>query len=44
MAGPVPALKERPATLSHLPEEAFGRPREAVDEDGYLTSTPTCLN
>ena len=41
MAGPAPALKERPATLSRLPEEAFGRPREATDEDGYLTSTPT---
>ena len=41
MAGPAPALKERPATLSHLPEEALDRPREAVDEDGYLTSTPT---
>ena len=40
MAGPVPALKE-PATLSPLPEDVFVRPGEAVDEDGYLTSTPT---
>ncbi len=41
MAGPAPALKERPAPLLTFPEEACGRPREAVDEDGYLTSTPT---
>ncbi len=41
MAGLVPALKERPAILSPLPEDVFVRPREAVDEDGYLTSTPT---
>ena len=41
MAGPAPALKERPATLSRLPEDVFVRPREAADEDGYLTSTPT---
>ena len=41
MAGPAPALKERPATLSPLPEDVCVRPREAADEDGYLTSTPT---
>ena len=40
-AGPVPALKEPTAPPSPLPADAFSRPREAVDADGYLTSTPT---